>query len=258
MLRSTFIHIQGIGEQTEINLWKKGVKTWDDALSKSFHQPSGRYKRIKAGILESKGRLAAGDHEYFRDTLPSGSAWRAYDDFRENACYLDIETTGLSSVYDDVTTVCLHSADATKTYIQGENLGDLRKDLGGYKYIVSFNGARFDLPFLSHKLNIGFNHIHLDLMYPLKRLGFSGGLKNIEKALGISRDSDGVTGYDAVRLWRSYRSGRTIEVAGRKVAGEKALELLVDYNREDTVNLERLADWAVGELSGQYDRYLKE
>jgi hypothetical protein len=31
MLQHTFIHIPGIGKQTELDLWKGGIHNWDDA-----------------------------------------------------------------------------------------------------------------------------------------------------------------------------------------------------------------------------------
>ena len=68
-------------------------------------------------------------------------------------------------------------------------------------------------------------------MYPCKRLGLDGGLKRIERDVGIDRDRPEVSGRDAVRLWREYERG-----------DESALETLVSYNREDAANLETLAD----------------
>jgi len=68
-------------------------------------------------------------------------------------------------------------------------------------------------------------------MYPCKRLGLSGGLKPIERQLGIERDRPDISGRDAVRLWHQYERG-----------DEAALDTLVSYNREDTVNLRTLAD----------------
>ncbi|MBU0762383.1 MAG: ribonuclease H-like domain-containing protein, partial [Candidatus Altiarchaeota archaeon] len=252
MLTSTFCHIPGFGEKTEKHLWWVGCHTWDDFLEKDWGLTREKYMRLKAGILESKARLDEFDHTYFRDKLPKSQSWRAYRTFKDDTCYLDIETTGLSASRDHVTTVCIHSTSETKTYIMGENLDELQNDLLKYKYLVSFNGARFDLPFLEKNQEIHFTQIHLDLIYPMRWLGYSGGLKAIEHQLGMQRNTDGVTGYDAVRLWRSYKTNREIEVAGQKVKGKKALELLVTYNREDTVNLEKLANHTVTQLLKRY------
>jgi len=58
-------------------------------------------------------------------------------------------------------------------------------------------------------------------MYPCKRIGLSGGLKPIEKEIGIERDRPDLSGRDAVRLWREYERG-----------DDDALDTLVSYNRE--------------------------
>ena len=210
--------------------------------------PKRKYARIREGVVESVDKLKALDHGFFRNCLGNKLSWRAYSHFREHACFLDIETTGLSPQYAYVTAVCVHGNRGTKSYVSGENMDELAGDLEKYRYVVTFNGARFDLPFLSRNLDLVFPQIHLDLLYPLKSLGFRGGLKNIEKHLGMSRDTEGVTGFDAVRLWHAYKNDRCVEVAGRNVKGADALGLLVEYNREDTVNLEKLADYAVKEL----------
>lgn len=248
MLVSTFQHIPGLGEKKEKDLWSRGCLTWDDLISSSHGLSHRKHEKAKSALFESKERLISLDHDFFRECLGGRLSWRAYGAFRKHACFLDIETTGLSAYSSDVTTVCVHGSNGTKSYISGENMDELGEDLIGYKYLVTFNGARFDLPFLTQRLGIGFSHIHLDLFYAFRKLGYSGGLKAIEKTLGMSRDTEGVTGFDAVRLWHAYKNDRAVDVAGRRVRGMEALDLLVEYNREDTVNLERLADYAVLEL----------
>ena len=75
-------------------------------------------------------------------------------------------------------------------------------------------------------------HAQIDLRYVLARLGYKGGLKGCEKSLGLHRGGlDGVDGYFAVLLWQLYKQDND----------ERALETLLAYNIEDTVNLERLA-----------------
>jgi len=248
MLTSTFQHIPGVGEKTEMRLWKSGCISWDRLLESDFRLSRERYTHLKAGVLESMGRLDCLDHRYFHDRLGKGIVWRAYNAFRDHACFLDIETTGLSPYHGMVTCVCVHSPKETKTYLAGDNMEELGRDLSQYKYLVTFNGARFDLPFLSASLGLKFDQIHLDLLYPLKALGYRGGLKKIESELGICRETAGVSGFDAVRLWHAYKNDRATEVAGFRLSGLDALDLLVRYNREDTENLEKLADYAVSEL----------
>ncbi len=59
-----------------------------------------------------------------------------------------------------------------------------------------------------------------------------GGLKRLEQALNIIRDESvqGLDGYDAVKLWEHARRGSC-----------EAMETLLRYNKEDTVNLMRIA-----------------
>ena len=63
-----------------------------------------------------------------------------------------------------------------------------------------------------------FEHCH--------RHGLYGGLKVVEQVLGIGRQTDGLTGVDAMRLWEEWRRGRT-----------EALRTLLKYNEDDVVNL---------------------
>ncbi|MBD3262603.1 MAG: exonuclease [Candidatus Altiarchaeales archaeon] len=248
MLKSTFQHIPGVGVKTERNLWLNGCGCWDEYIEKRDLLALRYCRRIHASVLESKSRLKNLDHGYFRKRLPPSLVWRAYRDFKDHACFIDIETTGLSPENDYVTCACLHSVNETKSYVLGLNLHEIREDLKKYNYIVSFNGARFDLPFLSRQLNLVFSHLHWDLMYCFHELGFFGGLKVIEQRLGVSRESEGVGGLDAVRLWQAYKDKKRVSVAGQTVGGEEALKLLVEYNREDTVNLKDLADYAYDNL----------
>ncbi len=248
MLDSTFCHMPGIGRSKEAQVWEAGYTCWEDLLSENHTLAESLFRRAKAGSLESISRLNEMDHIYFRDLLPRGMEWRAYNQFKDDAAFLDIETTGLSSHYNDVTTVCVHSKKSTKIYINGQNLMDLKKDMRSFKYLVTFNGARFDLPFLAARLHMTFPQIHLDLLYPLRALGYSGGLKRVEEQLGLSRETAGVTGKDAVRLWKSYKRKTPLSILGKTVSGTSALKVLTDYNRDDTVNLEELADLAYKKL----------
>ena len=238
MLEHTFVHIPGVGAATERNLWEQGIVTWTDALDLGIC-PVGfsdaRWGRSCRMIEESLSSLRKQDHRHFADALSTAEHWRAWRDFRRTAVYLDIETTGCSSS-SEVTVVGLYDGARTRTFVAGDNLDELPEVLGKYGMIVSFNGASFDLPFLRRRFpDLPTGHLHLDLMHALRRIGMTGGLKAIERRVGIEREDDlkGLDGWDAVRLWREYRRGN-----------EESLDTLIRYNAADIENLEVLAEKA--------------
>jgi len=234
MLTSTYIHIPRVGQTVEHRIWSSGIRTWDEFTGHQDTIPISTAKKetILTGIDISAERLDARDFEFFARSLPRSEHWRAFRDFSSSVAFVDIETTGLSPAYDRMTVVGIYDGRQAKTYVRGIDLDDIVDELEKYELLVTFNGARFDLPFIKHEYpGIEFNQLHIDLMYPLRRIGYTGGLKKIEQALGITRSDDttGITGFDAVRLWREYERGDT-----------DALELLLKYNREDIVNLETI------------------
>jgi len=153
-----------------------------------------------------------------------------------NIGFMDIETTGLSPLYSKVTLVGLHSLDSTNIYIDSHNHNKAINDIDSNKYLVTFNGNRFDIPFLNSHYPMRKDFKSLDLMYLLRELGYRGGLKAIEQNLGLSRieQVQGMSGKDAVGLWYEYKQGNT-----------NALNKLINYNIEDIVNLEVLFNFVV-------------
>lgn len=243
-LENSFIGVKGVGERTERDLWRAGITHWD-AFDGSTVLGIGPTlaERIGAFVDEAKARLAAGDARYFDAALPGRERWRLYEDFRDRTAYLDIETTGLSQHRDDVTVVSVHRAGETSSLVRGRDLSAeaLQAALDDAAVLVTFNGARFDVPFLERSFDLGLDHAHVDLMYPCRRLGLTGGLKSIERTLGIDRDRPDISGRDAVRLWHRYA----------RRGDEGALETLVDYNREDTANLETLMETVASRLHAE-------
>lgn len=234
-IENSFIPVEGVGETTERRLWREGVTTWeafDPAADVAGVGPTTA-DRIESFIAEALTRLDDGDATYFDRAFPSGERWRLYENFREETCFFDIETTGLDEHRDRVTTVSFHRDGETTTLVAGDDLtaDRLREQFADASLLATFNGARFDVPFLETSFGIDVDTPHLDLMYPCKRMGLSGGLKPIEKRIGIDRDRPDLSGRDAVRLWREYERGDA-----------DALDTLVSYNREDTENLRTLAD----------------
>jgi hypothetical protein len=230
MLRRTFLHVPGIGPATERALWADGITTWGEYLDRPSRIRAAECDPARAAVEESVRRYAAGDWAYFERSLSHAAKWRAFGELGDRAVYLDIETDGSLS---NVTMVGLYDGANLRTFIAGRDLGDAVDCLEAASLLVSYNGAGFDLPVLRRAFpRMTLRAIHLDLLYPLRRLGYRGGLKAIEERMGIRRSGEtvGLDGWDAVRLWREAQAGSIT-----------ALETLIAYNAEDVRNLEPLA-----------------
>ncbi|MEN8199892.1 MAG: ribonuclease H-like domain-containing protein [Thermodesulfobacteriota bacterium] len=230
MLTHSFIHLPGIGIKTEENLWRAGIHQWHQWQEEPpVRLPHSSLPELSELLRRSAEELGNGPG-FFSKHLPPNEQWRLFPHFRKKTCFLDIETTGLGREAE-ITTIALYDGETVHCYINGRNLEDFERDIWNYDVIVTYNGRGFDVPFLERAFRIKLNQAHIDLRFILAKLGFKGGLKGCEKQLGMDRgELDGVDGYFAVLLWREYIHNRN----------EKALETLLAYNIEDTVNLERL------------------
>jgi uncharacterized protein YprB with RNaseH-like and TPR domain len=230
MLEHTFCHIQGIGHGGERRLWQDGICCWNDLLNKPDIVPRVSAHEIVAMLEQSTAALGQADPSFFSSHLKQGDSWRLFPHFRAQAGYLDIETTGLGPACE-ITTIALYDGDRVRTYVNGINLDDFVKDIDQIKLFISFNGISFDIPIIESYFRIQLDQPHIDLRYVLSRLGIKGGLKSCEQTLGLNRGTlDGIDGSFAVLLWREYE----------RTGNRQALETLLAYNIEDTVNLERL------------------
>lgn len=142
----------------------------------------------------------------------------------EPVCFLDIETTGFNRVTDTVYLVGLLTYNDKKYVLKQYFLNSPEKedillqnlidDIEKIKYLVTFNGNSFDIPFLNSKYkkhNIDYQiskNNSIDIyriirknkeVFPLKSLK----LKSIEKYLGINRE-DTMSGKDCIYLYYDY------------------------------------------------------
>ena len=151
--------------------------------------------------------------------------------------YLDIETTGCSRKHHDLTVIGI-AVERRETIdviqLVGHKITEaaVRKTLADTGIIYTYNGRRFDLPFIKHKLGFDLEQQfrHRDLMYDCWKNKLKGGLKAVEQKLDIARQSQGIDGWMAVRLWWDYVNNND----------HTALQTLLAYNREDVVNLQAL------------------
>ncbi len=235
MLRQTFIHVPGIGEREERRLWKEKILTWDDFLLKdcSVFAENDR-EAVRAFLRRSAQAAEEMDHRFFSKLLPAREHWRVYRDFEP--CYLDIETTGLSRSRSRITMIGLHTSGGDRLFVNGKNLEEFEEEIARHRLLVTFNGQYFDLPFIrAHMPGACLDQLHIDLRWPLRRLGYTGGLKSIERQVGLMRSGSvrDIDGLAAVRLWKKYEKG-----------DKNALRLLADYNLADVRNLKILSDFA--------------
>ena len=123
MLRNSFIFLDKIGSQKERSIWNGGTANWDEFLSvSSLKGISGKSKPYyDRQILRAKAEAANDNEEYFAQNFPRKEHWRLYQHFKEQAVFIDIETSGLG-FYDSITVVGLYDGYNTKTMIKGINL----------------------------------------------------------------------------------------------------------------------------------------
>jgi len=239
LLEHTFIHVPGIGPKTEQRLWKQGILTWKEYLH-SKHPPfsSARDAFVRKNLedsLENRNNLL-----FFQNRLSSGELWRLFDSFKDRAVYLDIETSSGYERVDEITVIGLYDGLNVQTFVNGVNLNRFETAIASYELVITFNGSLFDLPVIRrHFPHIALPSVHIDLRFLLKRLGYRGGLKAIEKRFFLTRapEINGMNGYDAVKLWTAYQQG-----------DRSALERLVQYNTADIVHLEPLMERGYREM----------
>jgi len=189
MLEQTFIHIPGVGKETERGLWKHGIRNWNDA--ERFEKRCGGigarlHKKLDEYIPRSREAIRTKDASFFERLATLGEAWRIYPEFCNHCAYLDIETTGLSTVFDTITMVGLYDGRRYRVFVEGENLHELPAYLKNYSVVVTFNGSGFDLRFLKLAFPaLVLPPIHIDLRWVSRRIGIKGGLKSVEKELGL-------------------------------------------------------------------------
>jgi uncharacterized protein YprB with RNaseH-like and TPR domain len=235
MITSSFCLLPGVGLYTERRFWRQGFSTWERFLdARAIRGISvARKALLDERITEAHQHFSDDDSRYFAKTVAARHQWRLYEWLRARAVYLDIETDS----FGHITVVGLYGQGRYTALVRNESLGflRLREELSRYDLLVTFCGSTFDLPMLrAHFPDLSFEQPHIDLCGVGRQLGYRGGLKAIERMMGIERTSalQGFSGEDAVGQWNRWRYQRD----------EHARRLLLAYNEADCVNLEPLAD----------------
>jgi len=235
MIHSSFCFLPGIGSTSERRLWRQGLVTWSQFLSRPSIDRIGRGRKAVYDnhIAKAMEQYAGDNARYFGVVFPSREHWRLYEWLRPRAAYLDIETDS----FGGITVVGLYGQGRMTSFVRGESLSARRlaKELRQYDLLVTFCGTTFDLPMLLSQFpELPLDQPHVDLCLLGRRLGYRGGLKAIEKQLGLHRaeELEGMSGDAAIRCWNRWRHGRD----------EQARARLLHYNEADCVNLQPLGD----------------
>ncbi|MBN1502586.1 ribonuclease H-like domain-containing protein [Candidatus Woesearchaeota archaeon] len=249
MIRRSFIFLDRIGPKQEANIRKQGINDWQDFLEqekiKGISNKAKSYYNRK--IKEARTELFNGNSSYFTKILPTAEVWRLYDFFEDQSVFLDIETSGVS-MSSFITVFGLYDGMETKIMVRDINLdlNKLKKELKNYRLIVTFNGSSFDIPFIRKRYQALLPNIpHFDLKHACIKLGLTGGLKEVERSLGIKRQNpivERLYGGDPYLLWRMFKGS----------GEEHYLKLLVEYNEEDVINLKQIADYVYEKMKDNF------
>jgi len=165
-----------------------------------------------------------------------------YEAHKDKAVCLDIETDGICGRITVVGFSRCGEGEIDYTgLVLDRDLGleTVATALRGAGLLITFNGVKHDLP----RLRAAFPELNLasipvlDLYLIAKRLGLKARLTTLEAMFGISRpDPRTARHHIATRLWRRWV----------KFRDPGALDLLVAYNRQDTINLYPLAEALMG------------
>lgn len=182
--------------------------------------------------------------------LAGEPGWEGFD--LSQAVFLDTETTGLAG--GTGTAAFLIGIG----YVEGDRfrvrqyfmrdyveeaaqLAELARDLAGFRQLVTFNGAQFDVPLLEARFRLNrarfplVEAVHLDLLQPARRLWKlrldSCRLQSLEaQLLGVRRQAD-VPGEEIPRLYFDYVRNRNARFLPR----------ILEHNRLDLVSLAALS-----------------
>jgi len=166
--------------------------------------------------------------------------------FKE-AFFFDIETTGLSREHSDIISITILLMEEKKYKIyqlyceykidEKEILKYFKELVHNKKYVITYNGNNFDIPFIINKCdknNIKFDLnllVKIDLYHDMKAIRnkidiINLKLKTVEEFFNVNR-YDTITGQDVLILYEAYRIEPKKEFS----------QIILQHNYEDVFNL---------------------
>lgn len=228
LINQSLLVLKGLTLESEIYFRSKGlvdISKFEDSLNGLFSL--NMQKNLKKSCSLVYDAIESKNYEILLSLLPVGHKVRLLYDLFESALFVDVETNGLAND-SYVTCISILFNNECKTFIKDVNMCDFIPYLNQSSLVVTFNGERFDIPFLLKTFGPLRLPPHIDLMAECKPYGYHGSLKKIEKLVGFEREySEGITGLEAIDLWNKY-----IEFNNHN-----NLKTLIKYNQEDVLSL---------------------
>jgi len=224
MLNRSFIFAPGMTEDLERALWGRGVLTWEVLRRHPGEVAAAigeqRAKKLQGAVGELTDLIQRRDLAAFNRIWPEKESWRLWEGWcaSDEVALVDIETTGLTPGFDQITLIGLSRGGHEQVFVADRALGEDKPldtfpdAMKGVRLLVTFNGVGFDAPFIERHFRargFTFEMPHLDLMFPARAAGLTGGLKDMEKQVGIVRADDikEVRGSQAIALWGAWKQG---------------------------------------------------
>lgn len=229
--------LPGVGVRKESSMWDQGISSWQQLLG------ARRIAGISARHLDELKEASRRIIELCSDErakeigvlLPPRERWRLLGTWDDSYAALDVEAVRSNGSFVPVVISLKRGCRGPRTFVRGDDLSwrTLKEHLSGIDFLVTFNGSSFDLPLLEDSgYSVG-DPLHLDLRRYCHRARLHGGLKDIERRLGISRsrELEFSTSEQVSYLWKAWERG----------GSKNALDLLIKYNQQDVNSLPQLA-----------------
>lgn len=242
-LERTFQVVKGVGPWRERDLWARGVDGWPAYRAQLASGP------VLGGKLDALVSERIGLAEQaFRDRnwaalaglVPSREHWRIAAQLTDELAYLDLEADDAG----EPTIIGVKDRQGVASFRRDTGFEGAEERLASSWGWVTFNGGAYDVPVLRRKFpQLPRPAIHVDLRFLARRARLPGGLKDVERTIGIGRPRhlEGLKGLDAIRLWREWTINRELA----------ALRILVEYNLYDAINLHTLLEVCVQRIGDE-------
>ena len=236
LLFYSFQQIKGVSKIKESVYWDAGETLISLRDTQYAQQTFLTENDAGADIQQSIDAIQKEDVDFFKERLANKYYYRIAYSFPEDVMFLDIETTGLSTVYHYITCIGWILNGEYSCWLQGTSPAAFLKAFQSAKLIVTFNGIKFDCKFLDHAFQTDqfSQKPNLDLMFLCRRFGLKGGQKEIERIIGFARPKSlkETNGKEAIALWYSFLFGK-----------KESLKQLIKYNYYDVQGMTYILDW---------------